>query len=815
MRLLTGADAWGLHAESSVGLRRIVVSDGPVGVRGEDWDERDPSANVPSPTALAATWNPSRAERIGGLLAQECHRKRVHVLLAPTVNLQRSPYGGRHFEMFSEDPLLTAVLSAAYVRGLQTSNIAATVKHFVANDSETDRYNADVIVDERTLRELYLAPFEVVVREAEVWAVMAAYNKTNGYPMTESPLLREILHSEWGFDGVTMTDWSAARSTSASARSGVDLVMPGPVGPWGRALIEDVREGRVSEDAIDDKVARLLRLADRVQALGEPVPPAERADAHRFEVAAELRATAAESFVLLRNEAPAGVDETAPMLPLDSKPIHRVAVLGPNAAVGRTLGGGSATVFPPYVISPLDGLRDALGAEVEIEHATAVRAHSRIPPADTGRLTLPGSDEPGIEVQFLDEHGIVIGREHRRASTFNWQHLIGGLQPHTVKAFRVAMRLRVSETGRYTVGGSGLGHFVLTVDGVEAFDAHLQLPDGADPAEGLMRPPQHAAVFDWASGRVVELELSYEPAASRASFDAGMIAFQLNLEPPYPTDEVALEEAVAIARRADVAVVVVGTNEEVESEGYDRQTLRLPGRQDELVRRVAQVNPRTIVVVNAGAPVLLPWRDQVPAILVTWFPGQEFGHALADVLLGLAEPGGRLPTTWPADEDRAIASTRPINDRLEYLEGLHIGYRRFLKDEVAPAYWFGHGLGYTTWKFGDLKVIADDQGGATVVVPVRNTGARPGRTVVQVYAARPSSAIDRPARWLAGFTTITTGPGEEVEAKITIRARTFEHWDVDNHRWTCEPGVFDLHLARSAGDLVSRASIVPRRRGTA
>src|SRR3954451_18548894 len=302
VRLLTGADFWALH--ELPGLRRLVTSDGPAGVRGERWDEREPSANVPSPTALAATWDEPRIERLGALLASECRRKGVDVLLAPTVNLHRTPAGGRHFECLSEDPLLTARIAIAYVRGLQANGVAATVKHFVANDSETERFTLDARVGERALRELYLAPFELIVREAAPWAVMAAYNSVNGHTMTESPLLSAPLEDEWGFDGVVMSDWTATRSTEAAARAALDLAMPGPRSPWGDALVQAVRDGRVPETAIDDKVRRILRLAARVGALEgvAPVvaePPAPPSD---DDTAALLREASAAGTVLARNE---------------------------------------------------------------------------------------------------------------------------------------------------------------------------------------------------------------------------------------------------------------------------------------------------------------------------------------------------------------------------------------------------------------------------------------------------------------------------------------------------------------------------------
>ena len=352
VRLLTGADFWTLYPEPAVGLRALVVSDGPAGVRGQTWNERDSSANVPSPTALAATWDTARVEAIGTLLAHEARRKGVDVLLAPTVNLHRTPYGGRHFECYSEDPLLTARIGAAYVRGLQSSGVGACVKHFIANDSETQRMTVDVRVDDRTLRELYLAPFEAIAREEGAWSVMAAYNGVDGHTMTESPLLRDILHADWGYDGLVMSDWTATRSTEAAANAALDLAMPGPAsmfGPWGDTLLAAVFGGKVAEALIDDKVLRILRLAARVGALAE-APERPLAPYGPERIASELRGAAAASFVLARNDG---------LLPLERSRLGRVAVIGPNAEVARTLGGGSATVFPPYTVSPLDGLRAA------------------------------------------------------------------------------------------------------------------------------------------------------------------------------------------------------------------------------------------------------------------------------------------------------------------------------------------------------------------------------------------------------------------------------------------------------------------------
>jgi len=789
IRLMTGADIWALHPIPEIGLRRLVTSDGPAGVRGETWDERSPSANVPSPTALAASWDPVRVERMGRLLASEARRKGVDVLLAPTVNLHRTPFGGRHFECFSEDPELTAMIGIAYVQGLQAEGVAATVKHFVANDSETDRFSVNALVDERVLRELYLTPFERIVA-AGVWAVMAAYNKVNGTTMTENPLQRDLLKREWAFDGVIMSDWYATRSVAAAGEDLLDLAMPGPESPWTEGLLEAVRSGQISESAVDGHVLRILRLAARVGALDglEPAtPPARRWSEE--ELSSELRAASAAGMVLIKNDG---------TLPLGGNSVKQVAVIGPNAATARTLGGGSATVFPSYVISPLDGLRDALGEGIEVVNALGVRSSERIEIASKELLRLPDGSGPGVEVIFFDAEDRELGREQRQAASMMWWGRVQeGLTAGQIDHLQLTTRLRVPESGRYSVGASGLGEFRLVIDGEVVVDEAIELPPGADVVEGIMKPPQQRAIVEMDAGREVPVELIYRPtggAAVLGGADVTMLTVQLNVAPVLDEQE-EFDRAIALAGDSDVVVVVVGTNEEVESEGFDRTSLELPGRQDELVSAVAAVNPRTVVVVNAGAPVLLPWANEVAAVLVSWFPGQEAGQALGDVLSGAAEPGGRLPVTWPNTEE-GLPSVQPMNGELPYDEGLLIGYRWYLATGRTPLFPFGHGLGYTTWAYEGMAVDGD-----TVTVSVRNTGNRPGREVIQLYASRPDSAVERAPRWLVGSAVVDAAAGEVANAAITLADRNFRHWDSSAHTWTIEPGTYQLQAGHSVVDL--------------
>jgi beta-glucosidase len=834
IRLLTGEDFWALHAEPEAGLRRLVLSDGPAGVRGESWDERDSSANVPSATALAATWDTGRVEAIGALLAGEARRKGVDVLLAPTVNLHRTPYAGRSFECFSEDPLLTARIGVAYVRGLQRSGVGATVKHFVANDSETQRMTVDVRVDERTLRELYLAPFEAIVRDDGAWAVMAAYNGVNGSPMTQSPLLRDILHGEWGYDGLVMSDWTATRDTEAAAQAALDLAMPGPAdlyGPWGEALVEAVGKGAVDEALIDDKVVRILRLAARVGALAHTLsppgpPPAAPTSSSTpsstpsstlappelavrapdsVAVAQVLRAAAAGGFVLARNDGllplPRSRAETRPGF--DRR--LRLAVIGPNAELARTMGGGSATVFPPYTISPLEGLR---GAGPHVTYAPGVTSHLLGAAARAPWLLRPGRPVDagtGAEIRFWSPVGELAGSELRDGATFMW---LSGFASSGVTGpvARMDVRcvIRATVGGEYQLGVSGLGRYRLVVDDAEIFDVTLTMPEDSAIAEALMRPPQQLAPVQLAAGQAVDVLLEHDVESSPLAGFGTLV--QLNLVPPHGTDDEEIAAAAALAAASDAAVVVVGTTAEVESEGFDRTTLALPGRQDELVREVLAANPRTVVVVNSGAPVLLPWAQDAKAILLTWFGGQEYGDALADVLFGDVEPGGRLPMTWPASEE-GLPSAQPADGVLTYDEGLFIGYRAYDRDGREPLFPFGHGTGYTTWAHESITLDQAPQGGpgVAVCVTVRNSGSRPGREVVQVYASRPGSAVERPAKWLAGFATVDADPGETVTVGILIPERSFQHWAGDG--WSAEPGTFALAAGPSSASLPLTVSV--------
>ncbi|MDH6532552.1 beta-glucosidase [Aurantimicrobium minutum] len=772
--LVSGDGPWSTTAIPEIGLRRMVMSDGPSGVRGEVWDERHKSFTLPSATCTSATWNRDALTTLGAISALEARSKGVSIVLGPTINLHRSPLGGRHFEAFSEDPYLTGELSVSYIKGAQDNGVATTPKHYVANDSENERFTVDAIVDERTLREVYLAPFEDSVVDGEAWGMMAAYNAVNGETMTENDLLRTPLQTEWGFDGFMVSDWTAVRSVEEAGNAGLDLAMPGPATIWNEGLLAAVQAGTVSMDALDDKVARLLLLAQRVGALGDSVAKTPA----RIDARAEIRTIAAQGMVLVENSG---------VLPLAGA--SSIAVIGQHAEIGRIGGGGSATTIPYDSVSPLRGIREAAPAGATVAHAYGVYSVDALEDYPLEQITA-SNGEHGIDVSWFGEEGNLLESEVRYANFLTRQWPDISLAAKSVKA---STTFTAVVDGVHRFGGGGMGHLTVYINGEQRISEKIQ-PEGADPAEALLAPPQRYVDIELAAGEQVVISTEF---VTDIPLFFGLVTSIFGYRAPRKSEQAEWDEAIALAKASDVAIVVVGTTALVESEGHDRDSLALPGQQDALVDAVIAANPNTIVVVNAGSPVEMPWRTKAAAVVLTWFPGEEYGHALADVLFGHAEPGGRLPTTWPvAMADVPVLDTTPKDGKLVYSEGLNIGYRAWAASGKTPAYEFGYGLGYTTWELVDFTAPANVAPGEDfeVTVSMTNTGDRDGSDVVQIYASRENSTVTRPPLWLCGFDRVSAEAGETVSVTLTIKGRAFADWASG---WNYEVGTFTLSAARS------------------
>jgi beta-glucosidase len=779
VRLLTGAAAFNLYPEPAVELAELRMSDGPTGVRGLKFFGGRVVALLPNATLLASAWSEDAAHEVGVILAQEAMAQQIHVVLGPTINLHRSVLGGRLFEAYSEDPLLTGRLAAAYVRGLQSEGVAACLKHLVANESETDRNTVNSVVDEATLRELYLLPFEIAVEESDPWSIMAAYNDVNGVPATEHEhVINEVLKGEWAYDGLVVSDWFATKSAGPAANGGLDLVMPGPHGPWGAALVSAVRSGEVEESTVDDHLGRLLRLAERTGALGTPrtypaALPAPDSEARRE----ALTRLAAGGITVLTNR-----DET---LPLDRG--RRVALIGRHAIETIDMGGGSAQVNPPYQVSVAEGLQALIGDGLSVTDGVEVR--TRPVAATASFVTDPETGEPGTRLTYYAADGSVIESRHNPAAAA----VVGFDDDFAEPVARVSFRARIESSGATEVGMIGAGDWVLRL-GDESDQVSLRT-SGSGLGEEILAPPAHVRTATL--GDHAEIEATVTLLAGGPMGSVGL--FGLVARAGARADSAAITEAVEAARAADVAVVVVGLTEEQETEAVDKSTMRLPGSQDELVSAVAAVADRTVVVVNAATPVLMPWRDEVDAVLWAGLPGQEGGHAVAAALLGDIEPAGRLVTTFPLADGAAPAwSVTPVDGDLVYSEGTFIGYRGHEADRApAPAFWFGHGLGYATWDYGPPERV-DGDGTAGVRLQVTNTGRRRSREVVQLYF-RPAEA-DEPIR-LVGWTAVSVDPGASEVVQVVGEPRMWRSWDTESGSWTSLSGSGQLVVARGLGDV--------------
>lgn len=799
--LLAGADFWHTVAIERAGIPAMRVSDGPAGARGTLFEGGPASVNVPCGTSLAATWNPPLVEEVGRLLGKEARAKGARVLLAPTVNLHRTPIGGRNFECMSEDPYLTARTAVAYVRGLQSEGVAACIKHFIGNDTEFERNTIDSRIDERTLRELYLVPFEAAVKEAGVQAVMTSYNRINGPWAADSiEMVDGVLRRDWGFDGLVMSDWFGLHSTAEGVIAGCDLEMPGPTLHRGQLLVDAVADGKVSPADVRRAAHHVLTSMKRLGAFhdGTPGPeltrdvPGDRA---------LVRRAGAHGMVLLRNEPVDGVA----VLPLQGGDLRRVAVIGPNAARGQTEGGGSAHVRATHLSHPLDALSRRLGRlGVEVTHAVGCLTHKRLPALAPALCTLfsvelfrdldAASNEPAradVTLTPTSSRMMWMGDPVEPARS--------GPPPGFSARFRTTFTPDVS--GAWEFGISSVADAALYLDGSPVLDNA-----GVSAGGGFfgIGKAEQVTKFEVQAGQSYALEARLRRPAS----ENGLSGLHIGALAPTTTDPV--REAIDAAAAADIAIVVVGTNDDWETEGYDRDTMDLPGRQDELIAGVAEACPHTVVVVNAGSPVSMPWLDAVDAVVFTWFPGQEMGDALVDVLLGDVEPQGRLPVSFPASlEDTPAFEHHPgRNGVANYLEGRLIGYRWYDTVGRPPLFPFGFGLGYADVTVTAARASGDAEQPESVDVYLSNESDRDGVQVVQVYAGRDQidndvaeRRGDQPAQQLIGFAKAGVPAHGTATVTVQLDPRAMHTWSVEDHDWVRAEGHFELRVGTSSRDI--------------
>lgn len=771
--MLAGTDDWHLRGIPRLGIPSIRVTDCGHGV-SLCGDRASPATCLPTGIGQAATWNAALSERAGALLGRETRALGCSVMLGPKLNLHRHPLNGRSFETYSEDPLLAGKLGAAMVRGIQSQGVAACIKAVAANNQQKDQGTVSAEVDERTLRELYLRAFEIAVRESAPAAIMTSYNRLNGDYTSESRwLITQVIKGDWRFPGFVVSDWRAVHGEAVYG-AGLDLEMPGP----GTLLRQDrvlaaLADGKLTSADLDDKVGRLLGAILTYGQAEDAVDPRAALDAPEHRALA--REMAEEGMVLLKND--------GDVLPLDAARLRRVLVVGPNAATARLGGGGSASVTPFYAVSPLEGIRELAAGRFAVDHLEGCSLVGTMEPVRAGTLQAEfwigenplGAPQATAEVDAIDV-------------SWGWAAPCAGIIKGPF-AVRYRGTITPPTTGRYRLAlHAQAGAARMTIDGEAVFDAW-----DPEPGNFEARYTDRSLVCEreLTAGVPVRVEITYGKRAARAGL-------RLEWEVPGAADPI--ERAVDAARAADVVVVCAGLANVCEGGGQDRTHIELPAAQLRLIAAVAAANPRTVVVLNNGGPLALPFADQVPAIIEAWYPGQEGGRALARVLFGEAEPGGRLPDTLfrRLDEHAAMRNYPGDTKLVHYAERWAVGYRHADAAGITPQWPFGFGLSYTSFDIRVQAVQVDASGNGTVRVAVRNTGKRAGSEVVQLYVRPPPG--DRPVAELRGFAKVRMEPGTSAEVSLPLTPRDFAWYDAAAHGWRVEAGSYGIRIGRHSRD---------------
>jgi beta-glucosidase len=787
-----GGTGFAVRAMPRLNLPAFEMSDGPYGVRS---NTGFPSTTYVAGIGLAATWNRDLATRVGEGIGRDARARGIHYMLGPGVNIYRSPRNGRNFEYFGEDPFLAANMTVGYITGMQTQGVSATVKHFMGNNSEFLRHDSDSIIDERTMREIYLPTFESAVRKAHVGSIMNSYNMTNGQHMTQNGYLNiDIARKEWGFNGVMMSDWVATYDAVAAAHGGLDLEMPTGRFMNRKNLLPAVQSGQVKEATIDDKVRNILGTAARFGWLDRNQTDTSISffDAKNQAVALDA---ARESLVLLKNE--------RKLLPLDKVQTKSILIVGPNAFPGVPVGGGSARVVPFHMVSALEGISAYLGAGATIYYDRGLPNLSEAA-RTTNFVTASHNGEPGLKLELFtntDLSGTPIGSttvQHidsagsGRDNAIDDPALTAALSARHETSRRWSGYYITSEAGKYIVvlqgAGEGTGNRVyvddkLVIDNwniVRAIQPHVTLELSAGAHKVVVEDSRHA------------------PLGARIRF--AIIG----------ANRIVSARAKELAAKADAVVVSTGFDFDSESEGGDR-TFALPFGQDELIREVSSANKKTIVAVTSGGNVdSTEWIGRVPAFIAAWYSGQEGGTALAEVLFGDVNPSGHLPVTFErkAEDNPTYANYYPEegSNRIIYREGIFVGYRGYEHNNTKPLYPFGYGLSYTTFKFSNLSVKPDATH-ATVTFDITNTGERAGADVAQVYVSDDHAKTPRPAKELKGFEKVALQPGETKHVSVELDSRSFAYYDAEAKKWIIAPGKFGILVGDSSASLDLKGSV--------
>ncbi|EPS37342.1 hypothetical protein H072_8978 [Dactylellina haptotyla CBS 200.50] len=826
--LLAGKDMWRTVPIPDKQVPSIKTSDGPSGARGDSFTGGTKAAFFPSGISMGATFNPELAYEVGQFIGDEVKSKSASVLLAPTACCHRSPLGGRNFESYSEDPLLSGKMASAYIRGVQSKNVAATMKHYAANEQETWRLHVDETIDETTLREIYLKPFEIAMREGRPWAVMSAYNIINGEHCDSNSLtLKQVLRGEWKYEGLVMSDWFGCNSMVDSLLAGLDLEMPGPakVRPVKELVAKAEKDDSIRE-AVDKAARRVLTLIAKVGKWKDMTPEAPEISREDPETGKLIRRAGGEGVVLLKNDG---------ALPLQPASLKSIAFVGPNAKATVAGGGGSANLNPNYLTQPYETFVKAIkeiDASIEVPYAQGCIIDRWIPPvnAESGlcRSGGPGS-EPGWLVEWFRGHDlkgeVVSSSVFKNSDVFLWDGRPEGLNPAEGYSIRFSGQVSVPEDGNYNIALSTITAGNLYVDGELLIDnwdfkerGNLMMNIGSEEVVKTLElkkgqwyniEVRNASIWPKDSPRDPPME------------EIGALGVRLGLAAVYDNNSL-IAQATDSVKNSDAVVIVVGLNNEWESESYDRTQTKLPRNQDELIEEIAKVNKNVIVVNQSGAPIDMPWVENpnVKGIIQAWYAGQEAGNVIADVLLGKQNPSGKLPLTFPVKlEDNPSYNYFPGKDKkVEYTEKLMVGYRYYDTDNVKPRFPFGYGLSYSSFKVGKPVLSTtelSEDGSFTATVEVSNTSAVAGAEVIQLYVQRKTSgtsSIKRPIKELKGFKKIHLQPGETKTAEVTVDDKSLGIWSPEAGKWVVEAGDYEVLVGTSSvyDELAAAGTVVAK-----
>ncbi|KAI0668559.1 glycoside hydrolase family 3 protein [Trametes maxima] len=819
IKLLSGPNWWNTNAIERLGVPSVRMSDGPNAIRGSSHFVPTPAQCLPCATLMAATFDPDLLFEVGEFLGQEAKIKSSVILLAPTCNIQRNPLGGRAFESFSEDPHLSGAMAAAYVNGLQSQGVASTIKHFVGNDQEHERTAAESVLSDRALREIYMYPFMLAQKRASPWAFMTSYGRINGVHCPENPtLLKDILRKEWGFDGIVISDWFGTYSVDLAINAGLDLEMPGPP-RWRTPLLVNhmLSCQKVLPATLDERAHDVLSFVQR-QARRNPdvvFGDGEERTRDTPEGRAFCRRLAAEGMVLLKNE--------QSVLPVKGEKVKRIALIGPNMKERVISGGGSAALKASYVVTPYAGIIENAPKGVEFDYTVGCYAYKYTPTLEAYLKTPTG--QPGWACTFYnnDEHGNPVGEPVAEYVLQDTRVKLNDFLPAGLtETWTIKLRgdLTVDKSAEYELGLTVAGRAKLFVDGKLTIDNWTtQRPGDFFYGQGTV---EELGTVSLVAGKPVEIVVEYtntkppEGPESDRSQPALMRGVRLGgcekIDP-----ERGLVDAEKLAASSDVAIVVVGLSPDWESEGFDRPTLDMPGRQNELIARVARANPNTVVVIQAGSAVSMPWVDDVRGIVQAWYAGNETGNALADVLFGAVNPGGRLPLTLPVrvQDIPAYPNFRSENGLIHYREDLFVGYKGYEARGVRPLFPFGFGLSYTTFEFSDLRLSqrpnpeSANDFSLRVDVMVKNVGSVTGSEVAQVYISLPDIGLTTPSSQLRGFAKARNlAPGESTTVSVALDKYAVSFWDTRGQRWKAVAGTYGVRVGKSSQDIVLRGEFV-------